>query len=106
MQQGMHLALIDVHAVGGQDFRAENVLLFDVRDDRHSGLLAGGLNFRRGLGQVRVQWDVELNGQGCGSSQDFVRTGIDGMRRDGGDDQGVVLPALDELPGCRQGFLV
>ena len=74
VQQGVHLTLIDVDAVGRQHLGAEDVLLLHIRDDRHAILGAGVLNFYGGFGDMRVQGHVELNGQFCCKSQDLICT--------------------------------
>ena len=91
---------IDMHAVGGQYFGIEQVLLLDVGDHGHIFLLAHVLDFDGGFGDMGVQRYVVLGCQGGTGPQDVRRAGEGGMRRNSRHDQVVVLPADDELPRC------
>ena len=61
--EGVDLALVDMDTVGSQDFGLKQPLLLDVRDNRHIVIAAHILDFYGGLGQVRVQGDVEFSSQ-------------------------------------------
>jgi hypothetical protein len=95
-QHRAHLAQVDVDAMRGDDLGLEQSLLFDVRDDRHTLLVAHVLAFEPCLGQVRVQRHIKFHGQISSGAQDFVGAGVGSMRRDRGDDQRMVLPAFDK----------
>jgi hypothetical protein len=99
-------AFIDVDAVGGQHLGFQQTLFLDIRDDRHAGLVAHVLDFQGSLGDMRMEWDVEFDRHLRAAFQDIRRGGVDRMGCDGGYDQGMPFPFLDELARLVQRLFV
>ncbi len=95
----VHLTAVDMDAVGGDDFGLQQPLFLHPGHHWHIVGLPPLLDLLGGLGDVDVEGDIVFLGQIGAGVQDLSRARVGGMRRDGGDDQIVVLPSLDKAAG-------
>ena len=104
--QRSNLSFVDVHAMRRHDLGPEQPLLSDPRHDGHAVDAARVLDFEQRFGEVRQQRHVELGGQVGAGPQDLRRAGVRRVRRRGGHDQRMRVPARDEAAGAGERVLV
>ncbi len=84
--QGADFAIVDMDAVGRQDFGFEQSLFLDIGHHRHIVLVAHVFHFEGGFGNVRMQGHIKFSGQFGGGFQDFSGAGVRGVRGHCRDD--------------------
>ncbi len=94
-----HFTFVNMDAVGCDHLRVEDTAFLEEWYYRHAVFLTDVFHLSSGLCDVNMQRDIIFHRQIGASPQDLIRAGVGCVGADGGHDQRVSLPMLDEFLG-------